>query len=44
MVQSMGYGGSMFWAINQPQYNSSEVTGLNADELASYSKSIFDPS
>ena len=44
MVQSTGYGGSMFWAINQPQYTSSEVTGLNADELASYSKSIFDRS
>ncbi|MFZ9036391.1 MAG: hypothetical protein ACO2ZM_09820 [Francisellaceae bacterium] len=36
------FGGSMFWAINQPAYNSSEVTGLNADTLANYSQQQFD--
>ena len=36
------YGGSMFWAINQPKLPpSTEVTGDNAYELANYSKQQF---
>ncbi|WP_325099827.1 glycosyl hydrolase family 18 protein [Allofrancisella guangzhouensis] len=40
-VANNNYGGSMFWAINQPPYNSTEITGLNADKLAAYSKEQF---
>ena len=40
-IASIPYGGSMFWAINQPAYNSSEVTGDNAYELANYSQQKF---
>jgi GH18 family chitinase len=41
-VANNNYGGSMFWAINQPPYNSTENTGLNADKLADYSRDKFD--
>ncbi|WHN64766.1 hypothetical protein [Cysteiniphilum sp. QT6929] len=40
-IATIPYGGSMFWAINQPAYNSSEVTGDNAYELANYSQQKF---
>jgi GH18 family chitinase len=40
-IASMPYGGSMFWAINQPAYLSPEVTGDNAYELANYSQQKF---
>ncbi|APC96610.1 glycoside hydrolase family 18 protein [Francisella frigiditurris] len=40
-VANNGYGGSMFWAINQPPYNSTENTGLNSDKLAKYSQDKF---
>ena len=35
-VKANGYGGVMFWAINQPALNSTEVTGENAQKLAGY--------
>ncbi len=41
VIASTPYGGSMFWAINQPAYNSSEVTGDNAYDLANYSQQQF---
>ena len=36
------YGGSMFWAINQPPYLSTENTGLNSNELADFSREKFE--
>jgi hypothetical protein len=41
-ITSNNYGGSMFWAINQPPYNSTENTGLNSDILADYSRDKFE--
>lgn len=38
-IKANGYGGIMFWAINQPATPpSSEVTGMNAQKLAGYAK------
>ena len=36
-IKANGYGGIMFWAVNQPKLNGSEeITGQNAQELAGY--------
>jgi hypothetical protein len=40
-VAHNNFGGSMFWAINQPPLDSTENTGRNSNVLAQYSKSLF---
>jgi hypothetical protein len=40
-VQSQAYGGVMFWAINQPAFNTHERTGENSQALALYSGETF---
>ena len=32
----------MFWAINQPNWNSPHHTGQNVNELATYAQGVFD--
>ena len=40
-IARKNYGGSMFWAINQPSLYTSEVTGDNVQTLAEYSQNKF---
>jgi GH18 family chitinase len=40
-VSENNYGGVMFWAINEPGFNSPIPTGDNSQELAGYAKSKF---
>lgn len=41
-IQANGYGGIMFWAVNQPALPpSTENTGKNAQALAQYAKGVF---
>ncbi|WP_144242733.1 hypothetical protein [Candidatus Francisella endociliophora] len=41
-LASNSYGGSMFWAINQTPYITSDNTGLNSDVLAKYTQEQYD--
>ncbi|GGG07248.1 MULTISPECIES: glycosyl hydrolase family 18 protein [Cysteiniphilum] len=40
-IQQQGYGGVMFWAINQPAEITSEVTGANVNKLAKHAQDVF---
>jgi hypothetical protein len=40
-VVELELGGVMYWAINQPAYNSPEITGKNAHDLAAYAQGMF---
>ena len=35
-IKDNNFGGIMFWAVNQPALNTSDITGLNAQNLAGY--------
>ena len=40
-IQAQGYGGAMFWAINQTPHESPIPTGENAQALALYATEVF---
>jgi len=40
-VEDNGYGGVMFWAINETGFFTSDKTGLNVNKLAKHAEQVF---